>query len=62
MMEIWCLTADDFATMAEIKGDFEKADEFRKTASGAYEEIKKGAQYMHVWNVTVGKVPSDKSI
>jgi len=59
MMEIWCLSADDFAARLESSGSLEKASVLRQLATDAYPEIKRGAFYSHAWRVVVGRTRTD---
>lgn len=56
MMEIWCLVADDYASVLDRTGPPGKGDEIRKLRSGAYKEIKQGSYFSHTIRVTVGRL------
>jgi hypothetical protein len=55
MMDIWCLTADEYASALERFGPPVKAAEVRRLASGAYNEIKEGSYYSNTIRVAVGR-------
>lgn len=55
MMEIWCLTTDDFASEMDVTGPPGKGDELRQLIDGAYAEIKNGEFYSHSIRVVIGK-------
>lgn len=55
MMEIWCLTADEYASMLDQSGEPGKSKELRRLSSGAHAEIKQGSFFAHTIRVVVGR-------
>ena len=60
-MELWCLTADDYACALDRSGPIGGADRVRNLASGAYMEIRQGANFSHTLRVAVGRLVDSKS-
>lgn len=56
MMDIWCLTADEYASVVDRVGPPGKAEEVRNLVAGAYNEIRKGSYYTSTIRVAVGRL------